>query len=183
MSSAARLIQSLEDTFFAQEDQLLIERLRYLRTLEETRENLSRLSGITDPRVLDRLVVLGVRPQTVCSLAVYPLIAVAWADGSVSPAERTAILERIGQAPFTGLDPVVVGRWLDRKPDSRLLEAWSHYVKSLTEDLDPTTRTALKDELLGHAKVVAEASGGLLGWRSVSPQEQAVLDRLAEAWA
>ena len=49
--------------------------------------------------------------------------------------------------------------------------------------LRESARGALKEDLLGRARAVAEAAGGLLGFgNKVSKSEQAVLDDLEEAF-
>jgi hypothetical protein len=60
---------SLEDEFFCREDQRLMERLRG-EGGESTREALAKASGITKPAVLDRLMELGIRAETVAALSV-----------------------------------------------------------------------------------------------------------------
>jgi hypothetical protein len=177
--------RDLEDAFFLEEERKLMERLRALSKVKETKELLSKVSGIKDDRVLQKLVDLDVRPDLVASLAVIPLIEVAWADGGVDERERRAVL---AAAESTGIrrgdiDYDLLDAWLTRRPDPRLLEAWKHYVEGLCAMLTPEERMALRGELLDHAYSVAEASGGFLGLGSkVSKDEAAVLRRLQEAF-
>ena len=51
------------DAYFRREDQYLIDRLQSLRQLEETKENLTKVSGFTDSSVLEKLIQLYIRPQ------------------------------------------------------------------------------------------------------------------------
>lgn len=178
--------RELEDSFFLQEDQLLIERLKALRRMEESREALAQASGISDPKVLQRLVELGVRPECVAPLALVPIVEVAWADGSVDDRERKAVLDaaeargiRAGDIQHTLLES-----WLAHRPAPALLEAWQHYVTGLLPQLGAAERQALRGELLDRARAVAEASGGFLGLGSkVSKAEAAVLAQLDRAFA
>jgi hypothetical protein len=49
--------------------------------------------------------------------------------------------------------------------------------------LKPGEKRALRDELLGRARQVAEATGGFLGLgNKISPEEQVVLDELAKVF-
>ena len=74
-------------------------------------------------------------------------------------------------------------RWLQRKPDASLLELWKGYVTALARTLSEAARIALKADLLGRARAVAQATGGLLGLgNKVSKSEQAVLSELEEAF-
>ena len=88
--------RSLEDEFFRREDKRLIEQLTALRAAEATREALGRASGITKPAVLDKLIELGIRAETVAALSIVPLVEVAWADGGIDAKERGAVVERAG---------------------------------------------------------------------------------------
>ena len=51
--------RDLESAFFLKEDQKLIAKLREMRKLEETKQNLSEVSGIKNDRILQKLVDLG----------------------------------------------------------------------------------------------------------------------------
>ncbi len=175
--------RSLEDAYFIQGDQFLIDNLRDLKKLKETKENLAKVSGISDPVVLDKLVKLDIHPETLSSLAVIPLVAVAWADGSIDPKERKAILKSLSTASFaSGINLELVNHWLDTKPKSELLEAWVHYSQALAKELTPEERKSLREELVGHARQVAEAAGGLLGLGSISAPEKTLLEKLEAAW-
>ncbi len=53
-------------------------------------------------------------------------------------------------------------------------------VSALSASMDPSERNALRDSVMGKARMVAEAAGGFLGLgNKVSAEEQAVLDELA----
>jgi hypothetical protein len=178
--------KDLEDSFFLKEDRELIERLRELNRLKQTKEALSKVSGIHDEKILQRLVELDIHPDIVASLAVIPLIEVAWADGQVDEKERKAILAaaesdgiRRGDIEYQLLES-----WMARRPEPKLLDAWKHYIEGLCGALSPEERAALKRELLEHARTVAQASGGILGMgNKISKQEAATLQELEEAFA
>jgi len=176
--------RSLEDAFFAQEDRRLVESLREMKVLEETTGLLAEVSGLRDPGLLDHLARLGVTPAAAASLAILPLVEVAWADGVVEPAEKQALLASLDKALFfQTIDRDIVEAWLDRRPPEALLRAWDRYVEDLAAQLSPAERKALGAEVLDHAGQVARAAGAFLGFGGVSKAEQAVLDRLARAFA
>jgi len=186
MGTMSGFRRDLEDAFFLKEDKKLRDRLQALNKLKETKETLSKVSGIQDDKVLQKLVELDVQPNIVASLAAIPLVEVAWADGKVDEKERRAVLAaaesegiRRGDVEYELLDA-----WLARKPEPRLLEAWKHYVEGLCAVLTSEERAALKRELLEHARSIAQASGGFLGLGSkISQSEAAMLRTLEEAFA
>lgn len=175
----------LEALFFAQEDARLIARRRELAQRAHTQQALAEVSGIRDPAVLARLVDLDVSADLVASLAVVPLVEVAWADGDVDAREREAILAGAdGHGIAKGsVDYDLLDEWLQRKPPVALLTAWTHYIQGLCAELAPDERQTLRRQLLDRARAVAEASGGFLGLTSrVSAAEKAMLASLAAAF-
>lgn len=177
---------SLENVFFAERDTVLIENLKAMRRMQETKEALSKVSGIRNDAVLQKLVDLNVRPETLASLTVVPLVEVAWADGKIDEAEKEAV-KKAARKVFpkdASAEFEIIDRWLEKKPPDKMLTAWIHYIEGLCEELSAQEKSALRKDLLGQAKSVAEASGGFLGLTSkVSPQEKALLDRMDEAFA
>jgi len=188
MSKPPTLVSSgreLEDSFFLEEDRVLLERLKALRRMEENREALGRASGIRDPEVLKRLVELGVRPESVAPLALVPVVEVAWADGKIDDRERRAVLDAAQARGIRAgeIQHDLLQSWLVHRPPQQLLEAWQHYLAGLLPELTPDQRQGLRRELLDRARAVAEASGGFLGLgNKVSPQESAVLEQLEKVF-
>ena len=171
----------LESAFFLEQDKVLIERLRALRQMEETKETLSSVSGITNDAVLARLVELKVQAEHLAALATVPLIEVAWADGTIDPREREIVLAHAnarGIKPGT-IEHDLLERWLVHRPEPSLLEGWKTYTRGLCERMTAEERAQLKDELLHATQSTAQAAGGFLGLGRVSKEEQAVLDALA----
>jgi uncharacterized tellurite resistance protein B-like protein len=171
----------LEDIFFSKQDKILIDKLHQIEKMKETKKVLAQVSGITNDDILQKLVDLNIRPEIVASLALVPLVEVAWADGKVDEKEKTAVLEAAGHSFVSKDSPDfdLLKRWMERKPDATLLEAWEHYMKGLCEKLTPHQKNALKKDLLGHARQVAEAAGGILGLGGkMSKSEQEILAKL-----
>jgi hypothetical protein len=178
--------QDLEDEFFRREDQRLIERLNELKAVEMTRDALAKATGITKPAVLDKLMALGIRAETVTALFIVPLVEVAWADGALDAKERRAILDRAGDSGVArgSTEYALIETWLDRRPDPKLLTAWTHLVQGMCEQLGPDGAARLKAGLLERARTVASASGGVFGIGSkVSNAEAAILAQLEAAFA
>lgn len=180
-SDLEKKASSLEDEFFRKEDQKLMARLRELEKVKETQAELAKVSGIKDEAVLKKLVALHIHPQTLAALATIPLVEVAWADGAIDDKERKAILDASKQSG--GVDTTLLEQWLAKKPEAKLLDAWKVYVQGLAKELGAAEFAALKSDLLGRARNVAEASGGLLGLgNKVSAKEAAMLKTLEGAF-
>jgi tellurite resistance protein len=178
--------RALEESFFAKRNQQLLEQLQEQVAAESQRASLSAASGISDPAVLDVLVSFGVEPATLAALSLVPLVQVAWADGTVEPQERAAILQA---AEAEGLDKQdaafqLLERWLQQPPDKSLLGAWKDYVGALSKKLSEEARQQLHQDVIGRARQVAEAAGGILGLvHKVSAAERAVLAELEKAFS
>ena len=84
--------KALEDEFFRKENQRLLEKLRQIKRMEESKEALAEASGITSDAILESLLELNIHAQTLAALAIIPLIEVAWADGHLDQKEGQAIL-------------------------------------------------------------------------------------------
>src|SRR3990172_535420 len=176
--------RALEEEFFARKSQQLRDKLKATFDQEVTREKLKAATGITDPVVLERLIALQVRGETMAAFWLYPLVEVAWADGKLDRKERDAILEAAvaggvakGSAGYELLEATIA----DGPTEARRL-VWFAYARDLADRLDPTERRLVREDLVRRARAVAEASGGVLGMRRVSASEQRVLDRIAEAF-
>jgi hypothetical protein len=178
--------KTLIDAIFYEQDQQLRKVFRERMEKLDRREQLAQISGIRDEAVLDRLIELGITPETLAALEVVPLVFVAWADGSVQPKEREVIM---GLAKAAGLQPQdgrypLLEYWLKRRPGAGMLEAWMHYVKGLCQQLDGQEVEKLHHELLDRARQVAQAAGGFLGFGDkISSAERSVLSKLEQAFA
>ncbi|MFQ5995279.1 MAG: hypothetical protein ACE5K1_09290 [Acidiferrobacterales bacterium] len=178
--------KALEESFFAKESEKLRRELIEKEAVKAKKESLTEASGISDEVVLEQMIALDIGSDTVAALCLVPLVEVAWADGSVDDEERDAIL---AAAEATGLARAsasgrLLHAWLEARPNPEVLAAWKGYVGALSATLSAEAKDALKRELLGRARAVAEAAGGFLGvGNKVSKSEQAILDELAQAFS
>jgi tellurite resistance protein len=169
--------RALEDAFFTKENARLLEQLKE----KQKREALREVVQIEDETFLDRLVELGIGPETVLALTLVPLIAVAWADGTLDSRERDAIIKA---AEEKGVSPKTAGHqlletWLSRRPEQELFSSWKQYVRGIWETFTDEERQRMRKRTLDWALAVAEASGGFLGVISkVSPAERVVIEEL-----
>jgi hypothetical protein len=173
--------KALEESFFDKENRKLLEKLRAEQRKKEAKAGLAQIAGIRDEAVLAKLVELGIEPDTWTALSLVPLVEVAWADGTLDDKERRAVLsaaEAHGVASGSASHQLLES-WLRARPDARLLEAWGEYMVGVCAELEEGPRRALKADILGRARAVAEAAGGILGLiNRVSAQEEAVLAEL-----
>jgi len=177
--------KSLEEQFFARQSEELKRKLRQAREHDQMREELRRIAVVTDEHTIDRMIELGIGADTWAAISLVPLVEVAWANGTVDTKEHSAVLsaaEANGVVPGSPAHEIL-GKWLDHRPDARLLKAWGEYIVELCAALTPEEKHGLRDELLARARAVAEASGGFLGLGTkISAEESVVLDSLAKAF-
>ena len=175
--------KALEEQFFTKHNEELRQKLQKSQEKQANREALAHVAGDTHPEVLDKLVELGIGPETWAALEIIPLVEVAWANAQVEAKERSAILaaaEANGIETGSPSHDLLEG-WLTHRPDARLLATWGEYIVGLCAGLDPSQKSALRDEILGRARTVAEAAGGFLGLgNKISPEEEVVLQQLAK---
>ncbi len=183
--SLAQRGRSLEDAFFAHADQQLIEKMKSEMAAKESREALSAASGIKDAAVLDALNASGITPESLTSVSLIPLVAVAWADKKMEDAEKKAILQAadVGGIQSGTASYETMESWLANQPSGDLLETWKSYIGSLKTTLESAAFTQLKNSIVGRAESVAKSAGGFLGLGDkVSDAERKVLDDLTKAF-
>ncbi len=177
--------KALEELFFEKENRKLLERIRAEAEQVSAKQGLAELTGIRDEALLEKLVQLGIRPGKWAAVALIPLVEVAWADGAVEERERRAVLSAAEANGVTkgGAAYELLEQWLAARPDAAYLQAWGEYTVDLCAQLGEAERAALKQEILGRARQVAEAAGGILGLgNKISEAEQRALDELEKAF-
>jgi hypothetical protein len=176
--------RSLEEAFFRREDQRLINQRKELKATEMTREALAGASGLTGTAVLDTLIALGIRAETVAALSFVPIVEVAWADGTLDAKERRVVIERARDAGIASGSAAqgLLEAWLDRRPDPALLTAWTDFIHGLCGRLSGDEVAGMKSALLERARTVAGASGGMFSSK-ISSAEAGVLAQLERAFS
>jgi hypothetical protein len=176
--------RALEDQFFEKENAQKLAAMKDKLDSQRSREDLRKASGMTDDAVLDKLVSLGLKSNTIAALSLVPLISVAWADGEIQDNERTAILQGAhGKGLEQGTDGYeLLQTWLKKKPSDELFTAWEGYIKALSAQLNEEQNRLLKNQIIGFAKMVAASAGGILGFGKVSGDEEKVLNRIEAAF-
>jgi len=173
--------RELEETFFSERDRELLDALRAEASTKERKTALAEASGIQDEDLLDQLDKLEVRGETLAALSLVPLVFVAWADGVIQKQERKLLMEIAEERSLVqghaGHD--LLERWLEERPDDKLLDVWKQYAVELSKTLSPDAWQALKKDVLDRALAVADAAGGILGFGNrVCKAEQELLKDL-----
>ena len=176
--------RALENQFYEKEDQAKLAAMKSKLESQTSKDELRKASGMTDEAVLDKLVALGLSGNTIAALSLVPLIQVAWADGTIQANERVAILQG---AHGKGLEKGTPGyelleTWLAKPPAEALFQAWEAYIKSLVAQLNDEQNRLLRNQIVGFAKMVAAAAGGILGFGKVSASEEKVLHKIEAAF-
>jgi hypothetical protein len=175
--------KALEDSFFAEENARLLQRLRDAAAKEEKKREFRAALVVKNEELLDALIELGVEAETLVAISLVPFVEVAWADGEIQAKERAAILkaaEEQGVKAGTATHDLLEN-WLRTKPDDQLLVIWGDYVQELMGSLGDEAGSQLKASTLGRARAVAEAAGGFLGVGAISAAEREMLAKLE--WA
>ena len=177
--------RALENQFYEKENAQKLAAMKEKLDSQKSREELRKASGMSDDAVLDKLVALGLRANTIAALSLVPLISVAWADGAIQDSERTAILQGAhGKGLEQGTDGYeLLQTWLAKRPSDDLFVAWEAYIKALAGQLNDEQNRLLKNQIVGFAKMVATSAGGILGFGKVSGAEEKVLQRIEGAFA
>lgn len=178
--------KALEEQFFQQHEKELVQKMKDAAAKQSSREELQKLTGISNDQVLDTLADLKLGGAATLVMSLFPIIEVAWADGVIDAKERTVILDL---AKTVGLEKdspasAYLTKWLDEKPEPSWHTLWADYVKALVAKMKPDDKAMLKATVLGRARVVAEASGGFMGLAfRMSDAEKKVLEKLELAFS
>lgn len=169
-----------EDEYFRRKDRELVEKMRQAAAAEQARRDLGAKTGMTDPDLIRELQELGFTPDTVSLLPLVPIVQVAWAEGGISPAERTLLLELArgrGIEAGSAADHKLAD-WLDRQPSADVFARATRLISAmLASDAPPRDLSA--EDLVKHCERIAAASGGILGIGRVSAEERAILEQIA----
>ncbi len=180
-----RSAKAMEESFFARENEKLLQKLRREAESEKKRQSFREILQIDNEAVLDRLVEMDLTAETIMAFTVIPLVEVAWADGSISSGEKKAVLKAAAERGIEEgtTNHQLLMNWLDRKPEPKLFEVWKHYVRDLCAGLDPAIADAVRERVVTRTTAVAEAAGGFLGLNRISDEERAVLAQVEAAFS
>lgn len=175
----------MEEAYFHDRDQQLIDELKRRFTAEEAEKMLEKAIGIADELAVKAVTQTEAGVQVLTAMALLPLAEVAWCDGEVTVEEHHAILRAASEYQIDSESVMykLLQSWLKQRPSPESLAAWKNYVKALCATLEPQTIAKMKEGVVGRAEKIARAAGGFLGFGSkISAQEQECLDCLAECF-
>jgi hypothetical protein len=177
--------KAIEDLFFAESDKKLLAKLKQELAAKEQKEALALAAGINDEPALAALVKHNITAETLTTVGLIPLIAVAWADDVLDVSERNAIMKAASESGVEAGTAAhdILEQWLRRKPSPELLDSWKTYIHALKASLDTTSLNQLRDSIVGRARDVAKAAGGFLGIAAISEVEQKVIDDLSATFS
>ncbi len=175
---------ALENLFFGNRDQELLEKLRAELSADRDREALKATTGIDDADALNMLVDQGVTTEGLSALSLVPLVAVAWSDGKLDTKEKDAILKA---ADASGIETETAAysllqSWMADQPDPALFEAWKSYVAALKTQLAAGDLENLKSSIVNRSNSVAKAAGGFVGVGAICDSEKKVIADLGAAF-
>jgi hypothetical protein len=174
-------VRKREEEYFRRKDRELIERMRQQTETAASRQALESATGIHDPESLQDLEALGFTARTIALLPLVPVLQVAWAEGSISMAERELII-KLARArdiePGTDAD-VQLQEWLDVRPAAAVFSKAGRLIAAMLDHPAGAELQVSADDLMKYCEQIAHASGGVFGFGSVSAQEKAALEQVA----
>ena len=174
-------VRKREEEYFRRKDRELIERMRREAETATARKALETATGIHDPESLKDLDELGFTPGTIPLLPLIPVLQVAWAEGGISAAEREMIVNLARSrdiAPGSEADGLL-HQWLDRRPADETFRKAGRLIAAMLDHPAGTEIQVSADDLIRYCEQIAQASGGIFGFGSVSAEEKAALQQIA----
>jgi hypothetical protein len=174
--------RSLEEEYFRKREQELIEKMRQHADADAARRRLGEQAGVADEEILQDLQALGYTAETVTLLHLVPLVQMAWAEGDVSDRERDLIKEAARARGIAAGSPAdqQLSHWLTRRPADDFFEKTLRAIGAVLQAQPAETRAASQKDLLSYCTAIASASGGILGFRTVSDEERQLLSRISQ---
>jgi hypothetical protein len=174
--------RALEEEYFRRKNREILDRMQLEARNEQARREMGAQIGLDDPEMLRELQKLGFTPETVALLPLVPVVQVAWADGDVADAERSAIFKVArargiaeGSAAYHQL-----AAWLSDRPSPAVFDGATRLIRAVVDSPAAATEGKLSaDELVGYCESIASASGGLFGLKRISSEERDLLSSLA----
>jgi hypothetical protein len=173
--------RALEEEYFRRKNREIVEHMQLEARSEQARREMGAQLGLDDPEMLRELQKLGFTPETVALLPLVPVVQVAWADGDVADAERSAIFKVArarGIAEGTAAHHQL-SAWLSDRPAPAVFEGATRLIRAVVDSPAAAEGKLSADELVGYCESIASASGGLFGIKRISSEERELLTSLA----
>lgn len=173
-----------ETEYFHKQDEVVKAKLHKIFQQKMDREELRKTTGISNEEVLDRLLAVNAKGELLTAFRMYPLVEIAWADGTADAKETQAVVQaaqRMG-VPAASAALQALQAWLKRGPTPDGRTAWYAFAGELRKTLTAEELAKFRQDLIDGAHAVAKASGGILGVAfEISRKEQAAIDTLSKA--
>jgi hypothetical protein len=172
-----------EEDYFRKQDRELIEKMRRAAEANRAQSEMSAKTGLNDPALIAELGALGFTPETISVLPLVPLIQMAWAEGGVTPQERTLLVTLArgrGIAEGSAADRQLAD-WMAHRPSPNLFASATRLIRAMIDTGVAEGGTMSADDLIKYAESMAAVSGGFLGFRKISSEERETLAKLAAA--
>ncbi len=162
-----------EDAYFRKQDEELRQRLR--DQLSTAAGDLGNRPAGADLTLPQRIAALGFGGDKARVFDLMPLVHVAWADGSVSRQERTAILDIVRERNIAhGTDAfLLMETLLEQRPSDQFLAQSMAILKEVVGE-------ARAGNIVELCLQVANASGGFMNIGNVSADERRQIEAIAE---
>ena len=172
--------RALEEEYFRKKNRELIEKMQLEAGRDEARRSLGAQIGLNDPEMLEQLLKLGFTPETVSLLPLVPVVQMAWVDGNVTDAERSAILTiaRTRGIADGGAANLQLAAWLAARPAPEVFDGATRLIRAMLDAPAQEATTISPDDLVAYCETIAAASGGMLGINKISSEERALLANL-----
>lgn len=141
--------------------------------------------NLPDPKLAERMLMLGFDAETASVLYLLPVIQVAWANGSVSRAERAKIIRilRLREIPEGSRAWQMCETLLDSRPTDAFVHHSRQLLQAVLKSKGRAIETQLELELIALCLDVAEVSGGIFGFGGrVSRAEEEAIREIATSF-
>ncbi len=175
--------RSFEERYFHTKDAELVEKLHAVFRRSLDRDELTRITGLSDGKLIESLLDLHVRGEMMTAFKLLPLVEIAWADGTLDHREADAVehaAARFGITPGPAMDRL--REWLRRGPTRELRALWLQYAAELRKTLTPMQLNEFREDLLKTARGIADCSGGVLSVLfNTSAAEKRIMEEVRKA--
>lgn len=168
--------RSLEEEYFRRLDREGLDRARRLSALANQRRQLEELTCLPQAEV-EALQAHGFTPETIALLPLIPLVQMAWAEGGVSDAERTIVVQfaRARAIPEGSVADQKLAAWLSDPPRTEVFADASRLLAAMLGAQGSVAKGFTADELVKQCERIAAASGGVLGFGRIGVTERVLL--------
>ena len=175
--------RSLEEDYFRRKDRELVEKMRNAAAADRAQSEMSAKTGLNDPALLKELDTLGFTPETISVLPLVPIVEMAWAEGGITPAERTLLVKLARDRGIAEGSPAdrQLSELMARQPSPDVFARATRLIRAMLDTGSSEGGTMSAEDLIKYSESIAAASGGILGIGRISAEERATLARIVTA--